>query len=165
MSFVRILNFFFAEILWLCIVLLTALKKSFFALLFASVDAFEAALDLSKLGHVLVQTLTRVSISRNSRREMTQIFLSRLREANFHVSFCSRFSRIGGKVSLSPLDFQDLKKFSSRFETNFSFSSRFSRIWRKFLRLLSIFKIFLINILIIDHWAWYVKICFYPFII
>ena len=43
---------------------------------------------------------------------MIQIFLSRSREANFHVSFSSRFSRIGGKVSLSPLDFQDLKKIS-----------------------------------------------------
>jgi len=53
------------------------------------------------------QTLTRVSISRNSRREMTQIFLSRSWEANFHVSFSSRFSRIGETVSLSPLDFQD----------------------------------------------------------
>ena len=42
--------------------------------------------------------MTRVSISRNSRREITQIFLSQLREANFHVSFSSRFSRIGGKV-------------------------------------------------------------------
>ena len=60
----------------------------------------------------LDQPLTRVSISRNSRREMTQIFLSRSREANFYFSFYSRFSRIGGKVSLSPLDFQDLKKIS-----------------------------------------------------
>ena len=117
------------------------------------------------------QTLTRVSISRNSRREMIQIFLSRSREANFHVSLSSRFSRIEGKVSLSPLDFEDLKKFLflllifKIFETHFSFSSRFSRFWRKFLCLLSIFKIFLINILIIDHWAWYVKICFYHFII
>ena len=58
------------------------------------------------------QTLTRVSISKNSRREMIQIFLSRSREANFHVSFSSRFSRIGGKVSLSPLNFQDLRKMS-----------------------------------------------------
>ena len=51
------------------------------------------------------------------------------------------------------------------FETHFSFSSRFSRFLKKFLCLLSIFEIFLINILIIDHWAWYVKICFYHFII
>ena len=43
---------------------------------------------------------------------MIQIFLSRSQEANFHVSFSSQFSRIGGKVSLSPLDFQDLKKIS-----------------------------------------------------
>ena len=54
-----------------------------------------------------IQTLTRVWVSRNSLREMTQIFLSRSREANFHVSFSSRFSRIGETVSLSPLDFQD----------------------------------------------------------
>ena len=83
---------------------------------------------------------------------MIQIFLSRSREANFHVSFSSRFSRLENNfsfffrpISLSPLDFQDF--------------------WRKFLCLLSIFKIFLINILIIDHWAWYVKIWFYHFII
>ena len=105
-------------------------------------------------GHTTLtqQTLTRVSISRNSRREMIHIFLSRSREANFHVSFSSRFSRLENNfsfffrpISLSPLDFQDF--------------------WRKFLCLLSIFKIFLINILLIDHWAWYVKICFYHFII
>ena len=70
---------------------------------------------------LLYQTLTRPSISRNSRREMTQIFLSRLREANFHVSFSSRFSRIGGKVSLSPLDFQDLKITSLSFLDPFLF--------------------------------------------
>ena len=39
------------------------------------------------------QTLTRVSISRNSRREMTHSFLSRAGEMNFHVLFSSRFSR------------------------------------------------------------------------
>merc|ERR1712074_217627 len=87
---------------------------------------------------VVPQTLTRVSISRNSQREMIQIFPSRSREANFHVSFSSRFSRLENNfsfffrpISLSPLDFQDF--------------------WRKFLCLLSIFKIFLINILIIEH--------------
>ena len=32
-----------------------------------------------------VQTLTRVSISRNSRREMAEIFLSRSWEVNFHI--------------------------------------------------------------------------------
>ena len=69
----------------------------------------------------MYQTLTRVSISRNSRREMIQIFLSRSREANFHVSFSSRFSRIGGKVSLSPLDFQDLKIISLSFLDPFLF--------------------------------------------
>ena len=69
----------------------------------------------------LTQTLTRASISRNSRREMIQIFLSRSREANFHVSFSSRFSRIGGKVSLSPLDFQDLKIISLSFLDPFLF--------------------------------------------
>ena len=51
------------------------------------------------------------------------------------------------------------------FWTNFSFFSRFSKFWRKFLCLLSIAKIFLINILIIDRWPWYVKICLYHFII
>ena len=95
---------------------------------------------IMKMGAV-VQTLTRVSISRNSRREMTEIFLSRSWEVNFHFSFSSRFSRIEGKFSLSPLDFQDLRKNSLSFgdqflfllsifkilETNFSFSSRFSR--------------------------------------
>ena len=65
--------------------------------------------------------MTRVSVSRNSRREMTQIFLSRSREANFYVSFYSRFSRIGGKVSLSPLDFQDLKIISLSFLDPFLF--------------------------------------------
>ena len=49
-------------------------------------------------------------------------------------------------------------------ETNFSFSSRFSRFWRKFLCILSIFKILFLSILIIDHWAWYVKICWNHFI-
>merc|ERR1712105_263884 len=53
--------------------------------------------------------------------EMIQIFLSRSREANFHVSFSSRFSRIGGKVSLSPLDFQDLKIISLSFLDPFLF--------------------------------------------
>ena len=52
---------------------------------------------------------------------MIQIFLSRSREANFHVSFSSRFSRIGGKVSLSPLDFQDLKIISLSFLDPFLF--------------------------------------------
>ena len=52
---------------------------------------------------------------------MIQIFLSRPREANFHVSFSSRFSRIGGKVSLSPLDFQDLKIISLSFLDPFLF--------------------------------------------
>ena len=52
---------------------------------------------------------------------MIQIFLSRSREANFHVSFSSRFSRMGGKVSLSPLDFQDLKIISLSFLDPFLF--------------------------------------------
>ena len=65
---------------------------------------------------------------------MTEIFLSRSREANFHVSFYSRFSRIGRKVSLSPLDFQDLKKNSLS-------PLDFQDFWDQFLFLLSIFKI------------------------
>ena len=65
---------------------------------------------------------------------MTEIFLSRSREANFHVSFYSRFSRIGRKVSLSPLDFQDLKKISLS-------PLDFQDFWDQFLFLLSIFKI------------------------
>jgi len=52
---------------------------------------------------------------------MIQIFLSRSQEANFHVLFSSRFSRIGGKVSLSPLDFQDLKIISLSFLDPFLF--------------------------------------------
>ena len=65
---------------------------------------------------------------------MTEIFLSRSREADFHVSFYSRFSRIGRKVSLSPLDFQDLKKISLS-------PLDFQDFWDQFLFLLSIFKI------------------------
>ena len=83
---------------------------------------------------------------------------SRSREANFHVLFSSRFTRIGETVSLSPLDFQDnldqflfLLSIFKIFEINFSFSSRFSRFQRKFHCLLSIFKILLMNIFIIDH--------------
>ena len=85
--------------------------SSFFPFFGRSLHLMECILAGLQWSANIHQTLTRVSISRNSRREMTQIFLSRLREANFHVSFSSRFSRIGGKVSLSPLDFQDLKKF------------------------------------------------------
>ena len=54
------------------------------------------------------QTLTRVSISRKSRREITYIFLSRSREMKFHFSFSSRFSRFSRfleNISLSLLDF------------------------------------------------------------
>ena len=51
------------------------------------------------------QTLTRVSISRKSGREMTHIFLSRSREMKFHFSFSSQFSRFLENISLSLLDF------------------------------------------------------------
>ena len=44
-------------------------------------------------GLLYSQSLTRVSISRKSREEMTHIFLSRAGELNFHFSFSSRFSR------------------------------------------------------------------------
>ena len=90
------------------------------------------------------QTLTRVSISRNSWREMTKIFLSRIAEANFHVSFSSRFSRNGGKVPLSPLYFQDSRK-------NFLSHLDFQDCGDQFLCILSIFKIFSLNILIINN--------------
>ena len=53
------------------------------------------------------QSLTRVSISRNSRREITLGFPSRAGEMNFHVSFSSRFSRFWENISLSPLGSQD----------------------------------------------------------
>ena len=69
------------------------------------------------------QALTRVSISRNSRREMTHSFPSQAGEVNFHISFSSRFSRFWEKDSLSPLVSQD-------FILRFSFSSRYSRFCR-----------------------------------
>ena len=70
------------------------------------------------------QSLTRVSISRNSREEMTHVFLSRAGELYFHFSFSSRISRFLDNKSLSFLDLQD-------FLNQFSFSSRFSRLWRQ----------------------------------
>ena len=70
------------------------------------------------------QSLTRVSISRKSREEMSQFFLSRAGEMIFHFSFSSRFSRSQEKNSLSLLDLWDFIEL-------FSFTSRFSRLWRK----------------------------------
>ena len=55
------------------------------------------------------QSLTRVSISRKSREEMTHIFLSRAGELYFHFSFSSRFTRFLDNKSLSFLDFQNFK--------------------------------------------------------
>ena len=84
----------------------------------------------------MCQSLTRVSLSRNSRGEMTQSFLARAGEMNFRVSFSSRFSRVFGKISLSPLDFRDswekipfLFSIFKTLEKNFSFSSRLARFW------------------------------------
>ena len=71
-----------------------------------------------------IQSLTRVSISRKSREEMSQFFLSRAGEMIFHFSFSSRFSRSQEKNSLSLLDLWDFIEL-------FSFTSRFSRLWRK----------------------------------
>ena len=71
--------------------------------------------------HSWFQALTRVSISRNSRREMTHSFPSQAGEVDFHISFSSRVSRF--------------------WEQKFSFSSRFSRSFIKIIFLLSIFKI------------------------
>ena len=68
-----------------------------------------------------LQSLTRVSISRNSREEITHIFLSRAGELYFHFSFSSRFWDTN---SLSLLDLWDFSK-------QFSFSSQFSRLLRK----------------------------------
>ena len=73
---------------------------------------------------VMKQSLTRVSISRKSREEMTHVFLSRAGELYFHFSFSSRFSRFLDNKSLSCLDLQDSLN-------QFSFSSRFSRLWRQ----------------------------------
>jgi len=80
------------------------------------------------------QTLTRVSISRNSRREITVGFPSRAGEVNFRVSFSSRFSRFLENISLSPLVSQDLYiqilfllSVFKILHNHFSFSSRFSR--------------------------------------
>ena len=74
--------------------------------------------------HSWFQALTRVSISRNSRGEMIHIFLSRAGELCFHFSFSSSFSRfLDTKISCS-------SRFV-RFSKQFSFSSRFSRLWRK----------------------------------
>ena len=73
--------------------------------------------------------------------EETKIFLCRIAEANFHVSFSSRFSRNGEKVPLSPLYFQDSRK-NSLSPLDFQF---------QFLCTLSIFKIFSLNILIINN--------------
>ena len=53
------------------------------------------------------QSLTRVSISRKSREEITHIFLSRAVELYFHFSFSSRFSRLLRQKSLSTLDLWD----------------------------------------------------------
>ena len=85
-----------------------------------------------------VQSLTRVSLSRNSRGEMTQSFLAGAGEMNFRVSFSFRFSRVLGKISLSPLVSWDfyleipfLLSIVKIFEKNFSFSSQFSRFLRK----------------------------------
>ena len=44
------------------------------------------------------QTLTRVSVSRISQREITLGFLSPAGEMNFHVSFSSRFSRFSKQI-------------------------------------------------------------------
>ena len=52
----------------------------------------------------LWQSLTRVSISRKSREEITHIFLSWPGELYFHFYFSSRFSRFWDKNSLYPLD-------------------------------------------------------------
>ena len=81
------------------------------------------------------QSLTRVSISRKSREEMTHIFLSRAGESCFHFSFSSWFSRCLRKISLSLLDWWDS-------ETQISCFSRFSRCWEKILFLFSIYEIF-----------------------
>ena len=61
----------------------------------------------SNLFTYMIQSLTRVSISKNSRREITLGFPSRAGEMNFHVSFSSRFSRFWENISLSPLGSQD----------------------------------------------------------
>ena len=82
-----------------------------------------ALLPLQEQAH-MEQSLTRVSISRKSREEMSQFFLSRAGEMIFHFSFSSRFSRSQEKNSLSLLDLWDFIEL-------FSFTSRFSRLWRK----------------------------------
>ena len=85
-----------------------------------------------------VQTLTRVSISRNSRREMTHSFPSQAGEVDFHISFSSRVSRF--------------------WEQKFSFSSPFSRSFIKILFLLSILKIlktdFSFSSQFVKYWYW-----------
>ena len=102
----------------------------------------------SPLSIVVDQTLTRFSISRNSRREMTHSFLSRAGEVNFHFSFSSRFSRFWEKNSLSFLVSQDsfieflfLLSIFKILQTNFSFSSRLWDLDIEILFLFSIFKI------------------------
>ena len=61
---------------------------------------------------------------------MIQIFLSRSREANFHVSFSSRFQESEEKFLFLLSIVKTWKKFLCLFETYFSFSSRFSRFLR-----------------------------------
>ena len=77
------------------------------------------------------------------KRNYSNFYFS-IAEANFHVSFSSRFSRNGGKVSLSPLYFQDSRKF-------FLSHLDFQDCGDQFLCILSIFKIFSLNILIINN--------------
>ena len=115
------------------------------------------SLSAERKARVWLQTLTRVSILRNSRlwEALSPLDFQELEERFlFLLSICKTWKNILFLLSIFKI-----------FETNISFSCQFSRFWRKFLCLLSIFKIFLINILIIDHWAWYVKIWFYHFII
>ena len=77
------------------------------------------------------------------KRNDSNFYLS-IAEANFHVSFSSRFSRNGGKVPLSPLYFQDSRKISLS-------PLDFQDCGEQFLCILSIFKIFSLNILIINN--------------
>ena len=82
----------------------------------------------------LPQALTRVSISRKSREEMTHIFLSRAGELCFHFSFSSWFSRFLDKKSLALLDLWD-------FQNNSLSLLDFQDCEEKVLFLLSIYEI------------------------
>ena len=91
------------------------------------------------------QSLTRVSISRKSREEMSQFFLSRAGEMIFHFSFSSRFSRSPEKILFLFSIYEILLSYSRSL-------LEFQDFEEKFLLLLSIVKIVLYLFLFLFQW-------------